>query len=146
MLDKEEEDNSEKEEDCVIIDVKIPIFNIAFADSSSNARSSPLIKFFFYRILFLLYDILSSCLSLWCFFFVLLYKLNNPNNYRFNDCIYNRNNCLKNWNYNYNCDEYINCRGYYRDEFLTVNIGREGEKKKTNSTRVVIMMIIIVLL
>jgi hypothetical protein len=46
MLDKEE-DNSEKEEDCVIIDIKIPIFNIAFADSSSNARSSPLIKFFF---------------------------------------------------------------------------------------------------
>ena len=41
-----------EEEDCVISDVKIPIFNIAFADSSSNARSSPLMKFFFIMLCF----------------------------------------------------------------------------------------------
>lgn len=51
---EEEDDNSEEEEEeeCVISDVKIPIFNIAFADSSSNARSSPLIKFFFIMLCF----------------------------------------------------------------------------------------------
>jgi hypothetical protein len=36
-----------KKKEDVISDVKISVFNIAFADSSSNARSSPLIKFFF---------------------------------------------------------------------------------------------------
>ena len=57
LEEEDEDDNSEKEEeeeeeDCVISDVKIPIFNIAFADSSSNARSSPLIKFFFIMLCF----------------------------------------------------------------------------------------------
>ena len=32
-------------------DVKIPIFKIAFADSSSNAKSNPLIKFAFSTLL-----------------------------------------------------------------------------------------------
>ena len=45
--DKDEVEVEEGEYAVVIRNVKIPIFNIAFADSSSNARSSPLMKFLF---------------------------------------------------------------------------------------------------
>jgi hypothetical protein len=44
---KLDEDNNNEKEYAVRSDVQIAIFNIAFADSSSNARSSHLIKFFF---------------------------------------------------------------------------------------------------
>src|ERR671921_621425 len=62
---EDEDDNSEEEEeDCVISEVKTPIFNIAFADSSSNARSSPLIKFFFIMLCFccmILFSVACPC-------------------------------------------------------------------------------------
>ena len=65
LEEEDEDDNSEEEEeDCVISEVKTPIFNIAFADSSSNARSSPLIKFFFIMLCFccmILFSVACPC-------------------------------------------------------------------------------------